>query len=201
MLKVIFIKACISLPFAVWLGLLGGGLVGVLAGALIRVIRTHRVFSLLSGSFLAALPSAAAGVAVSVIITIFQMALCDTYKGSLQAPIWSVGLQIIAIFIAGGVGAFLAQRPRRMTPHLRSTLYSAVLGAIIGTVAYVPIAFLYAHELAEKHWKPFLIYQAIIGFLFGGVVVLLWHEVIEIGYRMSNKAVEKKRGANNAPPQ
>ncbi len=178
---------------AVWFGLVGGGLAGVLAGALVRVIRTHLVFSILPGSFLAALPSATTAIAVSLVIAVFQMALCRWgHKAGWDVPVWSMSIQVIAIFVAGVVGAFLAQRPRRMTPRLRSILLSALLGAVLGAVAFLGTAF-DSYYVLQSNARP--IRQAIMGFVIGGIVVLLWRAVVEMGYRQFNKALQATAAA------
>jgi hypothetical protein len=180
------------LSWAVWLGLIGGGLAGVLAGALIRPIRTHHVLSFLPGMFLAAAPSAAAAVAASFAIAIFQMLLCRPgHKAGWDVPIWSVSIQAIVIFAVGIAGAVLAQRPRRITPSRRSIFISVLLGAVVGAVAALGTAF-DGYFVLQSNARP--IRQGITGFLVGGLAVVLWRVVVEVGYRRA-KALQATAAA------
>lgn len=149
---------------------------GVLAGALIGAIRNLRDPS--SVFFFPTLQSAAISIAVSLVIAIFQMLLCQPgHKSGWNVPLWSIGIQGVAIFVAGVVGSFLRQSPTRTAPRLSSIIVSALLGAIVGAVAFLGVAF-DGYFVLQSNSRPII--QAITGFVIGGGVALLWCAVNEI---------------------
>jgi hypothetical protein len=171
------------LSCAVWFGLINGGFAGVIAGALIRPIRTRRMLSCFAGSFLAALPSATAAISVSLVVAVLQMVLCRPgHKAGWDVPVWSTSIQAIAIFAAGIAAAFLAQRPRLRSPPIWSLALSALLGACLGALGWLDTAF-DGYYVLKTNARP--IQQAITGSLVGGIAVLLWCGVLHIWHRQA----------------
>ena len=176
------IDILMMLSWGIWFGVVGGALAGALAGALIRPIRTHRFFSFLPGAFCSALPAAAIAVAVSFVAVLIQMVLCKPgHKSGWDIPVWAMSVQAVFIFVAGVVGAFLAHRQSRVPLRRRGIIVWTLVGAFLGALAYLGTSF-DGYYVLQSNARP--IRHAIIGFLVGGVVVLLWRLAIEI-FQMS----------------
>jgi len=164
------------LSLAVWGGIVWGGLAGVLVGALIRVMRTHRFWSFFVGALCAALPAAAIAVAVSLVFALFQIVVCKPgYKWGWDVPVWLLSIEMVAVLAAGVVGAVLAQRPHRAASR-RRILIAVLLGAVVGALALVGPGF-EGYYVLQSNAGP--IGYAATGFVIGGVTVLLWRVVIE----------------------
>lgn len=178
MLSELQIDVIMMLSGAVWFGLVGGGLAGALAGALIRPMRTHHFFSFLPGSFCSALPAAAIAIGVSMLASIVEMILCKPgEKAGWDIPVWAVSAQAIAIFIAGVIGAFLAQHPRLGRVDPRRTIIWALAGSSLGTLACLGFSF-DGYYVVQSNARP--VCYAVIGIVIGGSVVLLWRRGIEL---------------------
>lgn len=86
------------LSMAVWGGVVGGGSVGVLVGAVIGIMRTRRFSGFLLGAFYAALPAPAIAVAVSLIFALFEMLLCKLGDKALwDVPVWLMSIEAVAV--------------------------------------------------------------------------------------------------------
>jgi hypothetical protein len=174
------------LSWGVWFGVVGGALSGALAGALISPIRTHRFFSFLPGAFRSALPAAAIAVAVSFVAVLLQMAFCKPgHKAGWDVPVWAMSVQAVLIFVAGVVGAFLAHRHSRVPLRRRSVIVWTLVGAFLGALAHLGTSF-DGYYVLQSNARP--IRHAVIGFLVGGIVALLWRLAIEMLQRSRDES-------------
>jgi hypothetical protein len=158
------------LASSVWLGLLVGGSSGLIADASVPVVRTHRIFAALPGSLLAMVPAAAFGITVSLIFGLLQMVVCTPgEKAGWNVPEWLAWIQITVVLVAGLVGAFVMLRHRLI---FRPRIVGAfvLFGAIVGCMAHLDTAF---DGYFPLQTNARLIRQAVIGFLVGGIIVLL----------------------------
>lgn len=163
-------------PVAAWLGMILGGLAGGLAGAVIRPMRTYR-FSSISGAFCAALPGSAFGVTAGIIVSVFQMLLCNPdCKGGWYVPPWGENVQIVAILVGGVAGAFFAERPQRLSLRRGRLVLWTVVGALIGAFAVVPLGF-DGYFVTHSNARPISFLAG--GMLSGGFIFFLWSNVIE----------------------
>jgi hypothetical protein len=165
------------LSAATWLGLLAG-LIGLLTGTLILIIRTHRVFNCLLGMLRAVLPSAGIAIVVSLLIALIQITMCKPgFKAGWDVPDWSLSIQAVAIFIAGVFGSLITPRLLPKMARFRNVLCLTLVGGVLGALANLDTAFDGYFVLQSNH-RP--IHQAVTGLVVGGIVVLLWRFVIEI---------------------
>jgi hypothetical protein len=186
MLTDIQVDAIAMLSWAVWLGLIGGCMAGALAGVLIRPICTHGFFRFIAGSFCAVLPAAAMAIAVSLVAALFQMLLCKPgNKSGWDVPLWAMNVQVFAIIIAGVIGAFFARRPSRGLIDRRRIAVWAIVGAFLGALAFLGPSF-DGYFVLQSNARP--IRYAVGGFLFGGIVVLLWRVAIGILQRKRDES-------------
>lgn len=177
------IENILMLSFAVWFGLFGGA-IGALVGSIIRPIRTHLFFSFLPGLFCAALPAAGIAIAVSLVSAIPQMLFCyDPDQSSRwDIPVWVESVQFIAVLVGGAIGAFRAQPPRRTVSSLRGILISVFAGGAAGAFILIPFGFVNGYVSDGA-----VFYDAIIGFVIGGFIVLLCCLATAILYRVEQK--------------
>jgi hypothetical protein len=174
------------MSLAIWLGLLAG-LGGLLIGALILAIRTRRVFSFLPCALRAMLPSAGIAIGVSLLISLIQMALCKPGDmAGWDVPVWSLGIQAIATFIAGIFGSLITPLLLPKVSSLGKVFGLAVVGAMLGAIANLLTAF-DGYFVLMSNVRP--IRQAITGFVVGGLAVLLWRLVVGILHGRSGETI------------
>jgi hypothetical protein len=129
------------------------------------------------------LPAAAIAVAVSFVATMLQMVLCKPgYKAGWDVPVWAASVQAVLIFVAGVVGAFLAHSHSRV--RRRGIIVWTLAGAFFGALAHLGTSF-DGYYVLQSNARP--IRHTIVGFLVGGIVVLLWRLVIEIFQRTGDE--------------
>jgi hypothetical protein len=150
-------------------------------------MRTGPLSGIIPGLVLAVLPSAGLAIVVSAVTVIFGMLLCRPDKGGWNVPAWVYDAQAIAIFVAGSFGAILAQHPRRDSEHFGRIIGSAIIGAVVGAVAFVYTGF-DGYFVLKSNARP--IGQAVIGFAVGGIAVLLWRLLITKLHRSTTETGE-----------
>jgi hypothetical protein len=176
MLSELQVNIIVCLAAAIRVGLLFGALPGMLTAAVINIHRTRRIPAFLAGMFYAALPSARAAIAVSIVFTIFEMVVYKPgEKGGWDVPDLVFGMQVAAACVAGITAGLYAQRARRTRPSSGGRLAWASLGAVLGALACFP-AGLEGYFVKESNTDP--IFAATIGFAVGGFVVMSWHFLV-----------------------
>jgi hypothetical protein len=183
MLSDLQIYTIIMLSAAVWFGL-WGAVAGLLIGAIIRPIRTHRFFSILPGLFCAALPAAGIAIVINLAATMAEMRLYyDPYGFSMitmiNIPISVTTAQFFAVLTGGVIGAFRALRPQH--PPIAGSLMPAFVGGTIGAIALAPFGFM------DNDMPPFC--DALAGFVGGGLIVLSWCLVTGFLFRAEQKLI------------
>lgn len=162
----------ILLSGGIWLGVIGGAVVGALVGALISSIRTHRFVNFIPGAIKSVLPAIALSVVISVPLLLFEILLAQPgYKNPWYAPSWMLSFRIGIVFVAGSVGAMLAQRPGFMRLRSRGVISWTIVGAFLGAFGNLLNSF-DGYFAEQSNELP--IRYAITGFLFGGTVALVW---------------------------
>ncbi|NBV24979.1 MAG: hypothetical protein EBS05_24050 [Proteobacteria bacterium] len=163
----------------IWLGLVLGGGAGLVAGASVSILRTHRLQSLLAGTFPVSLPAAVFGIAASLFFVPLQVALCRPgIKGGWEVPLWSTNAEILLVLTAGTIGALVALRQRQRI-RWSEILVLSLLGAAFGCIAHLGKAFHGDYDL-ESNVRP--IQHAVIGSVTGGIAVFLWCFVVRVWF-------------------
>jgi hypothetical protein len=171
------IDVLVMLSWAVWCGLLVG-FFGLLTGALILGLRTHSASGFILGALRGVLLSAGMATAVSLLLALAQMALCKPgHKAGWEIPVWASCIQAVANFIAGVIGPLVAPRLLPKMLGLGKACGMAFIGATLGAVANLLTAF-DGYYVLESNARP--VYQAIVGFVTGLLLVLLWRFAIEM---------------------